>query len=103
MADELGDALHLSAPVRSIAQHDDHVVVTSDAQTVTARHVVVTVPPALVLDIAFDPALPDDRATLCRNAGGGPGTKTLVVYEEPFWRADGFSGQSAGPNAAAEV
>ena len=31
-------------------------------------HVVVTVPPALVLDIAFDPVLPDDRATLYRNA-----------------------------------
>ena len=25
LADELGDAIHLSAPVRSIAQHDDQV------------------------------------------------------------------------------
>ena len=32
------------------------------ALSVTARHAVVTIPPALTLDIAFDPALPDDRA-----------------------------------------
>ena len=34
MADELGDAVHLNAPVRSIAQHDDHVVVDTGALTV---------------------------------------------------------------------
>jgi len=103
MADDLGDALHLSAPVRSITQKNDRVVVASDAVTVTADHAVVTIPPALVLDIEFDPALPDDRTTLYRNAIGGPETKTLVVYDEPFWRDDGFSGQSAEPNSAAEV
>jgi monoamine oxidase len=26
-----------------------------------------------------------------------------VVYDEPFWRADGFSGQSSEPNSASEV
>ena len=33
----------------------------------------------------------------------GPETKTLLVYDEPFWRADGFSGQSAEPQSASEV
>ena len=70
---------------------------------VSARHVVVAVPPALALDIAFDPVLPDDRLTLYRNAVAGPETKTLVVYDEPFWRADGFSGQTSGAGSAAEV
>ena len=92
-----------SSPVRSITQHDDRVEVETDALSVTARHVVVTVPPALVLGIAFDPALPDDRATLYRKAVAGPESKTLVVYDEPFWRSDGFSGQTAGPKSAAEV
>ena len=41
--------------------------------------------------------LPDDRLALYRNAVAGPESKTLVVYDEPFWRADGFSGQTAGP------
>jgi monoamine oxidase len=103
MADELGDAVHLSAPVRAISQQADHVVVSSDDVSVSARHAVVTIPPALISDIAFDPELPDDRATLYRKAIAGPETKTLIVYDEPFWRADGFSGQTSEPNSASEV
>ena len=103
VADALGEAVHLNAPVRSITQHEDHVLVDADALTVSARHAVVTVPPALALEIAFDPALPDDRLTLYRKAVAGPETKTLVVYDEPFWRADGFSGQTAEPGSASEV
>ena len=103
VADALGDAVRLNSPVRSITQHDDHVDVASGDLSVAAKHVVVTIPPNLVLDIAFEPALPDDRAALYRNAVAGPETKTLVVYDEPFWRSDGFSGQSAEPNSASEV
>ena len=70
---------------------------------VEARHVVVAVPPMLALEIAFDPPLPDDRAALYRAYVGGSETKTLLVYDEPFWRDDGFSGQTAAPGSAAEV
>ena len=79
------------------------MVVTSDDVIVHAPHVVVTVPPALALEIEFDPALPADREALYRGAVAGPETKTLVVYDEPFWRSDGFSGQTAEPGSAAEV
>lgn len=103
VADGLGDAVRLNAPVRAITQRQDRVLVDAGGFTVPARHAVVTVPPALALEIAFDPALPDDRLTLYRNAVAGPETKTLVVYDEPFWRADGFSGQTAEPGSAAEV
>jgi monoamine oxidase len=103
VAEQLGEALHLATPVRSITQRDDRVEVGADGLTVTARHAVVSVPPALALEIAFEPALPDDRVTLYRNDNGGPETKTLVVYDEPFWRTDGFSGQSADPGSVAEV
>jgi len=103
VADELGDAVRLRAPVRAIAQHDDHVVVDAEDVSVGARHVIVAVPPALALDIAFEPALPDDRATLYRNAIAGREAKTIVVYDEPFWRADGLSGQASEPRTASEV
>ena len=63
----------------------------------------IATPPALTLEIEFDPALPEDRAALYRNAVAGPEAKTLVVYDEPFWRADGFSGQASEPGAASEV
>jgi monoamine oxidase len=103
MADELGDAIRVDVPVGSIAQRDDGVVVEAGDVTVTARHAVVTVPPALALDIAFDPVLPPDRAELYRKANAGPESKTLVVYDEPFWRSAGFSGQSSQPGSASEV
>jgi monoamine oxidase len=103
VADDLGDRVRLNAPARTIRQAADHVVVDSDELTVSARHVVVAVPPALALEIAFDPKLPEDRLALYRHSTAGPETKTLLVYDEPFWRTDGFSGQSAGPQSVSEV
>jgi monoamine oxidase len=103
VAATLGEAVRLSSPVRSITQRADHVVVGADGLTVTARHVIVSAPPVLALEIAFDPVLPEDRASLYGAAVAGPESKTLVVYDEPFWRADGFSGQSAEPNSVSEV
>jgi monoamine oxidase len=103
VADELGDAVRLNTPVRSITQGDDRVVVDGDDVSVSASYAVVTVPPALVLEVDFDPVLPDDRVTLYRNDVAGPESKTLVVYDEPFWREDGFSGQSSEPGTVSEV
>jgi monoamine oxidase len=103
MADDLGASLRLETPVRSIKQSDDRVIVTGDAVMVTARHAVVTVPPALALEIAFDPPLHEDRTALYRNAIGGWETKTMLVYDDAFWRAEGYSGQTAEPGSAAEV
>jgi monoamine oxidase len=103
VAADLGGAVRLNTPVRAVKQQSDHLVVEAADLSVSARHVIVTVPPALALEIAFDPALPDDRETLYRNAIAGPEAKTIVVYDEPFWRADGLSGQASEPGAASEV
>lgn len=103
MADELGDAVRLNAPVRAITQRDDRVEIEAGGVSVTARHAVVAIPPALTLEIAFDPPFPDDRVEFyCRSVAGAE-TKTIVVYDEPFWRDYGFSGQTAGPGTACEV
>src|SRR5262245_62152537 len=64
VAAELGDAVHLAAPVRTIAQRGERVDVTADGVSVSATHVVVACPPALTLEIAFDPPLADDRVAL---------------------------------------
>jgi monoamine oxidase len=103
VAATLGDSVRLNAPVRSITQRDDRVLVEAGDVSVHARHAVVSVPPALALEIVFDPELPDDRRALYTSAVAGPESKTLVIYDEPFWRAEGFSGQSAGPRSVAEV
>jgi monoamine oxidase len=103
VADALGAAVRLRTPVRAIRQKPDGVVVESPDLTVSARHAIVTAPPALVPAIEFDPVLPSDRVALYRHSTAGPETKTLLVYDEPFWRAAGYSGQSAEPKSASEV
>ena len=103
VAQQLADRVRLNAPVRSIAQSDNGVTIAGDAVTVRAQHVVVTAPPALIASMTFEPALPADRLALYRQAVAGHETKTLLVYDEPFWRARGFSGQSAEPASASEV
>jgi monoamine oxidase len=103
VAGELGDAVHVNAAVQSIGSRHDRVLTTTGELVVTAPHAVVAVPPALLLEIDFDPVLPNDRLMLYRNDIAGPETKTLVVYDEPFWRGAGLSGQTAAPGTAAEV
>jgi len=98
MAAELGDALHLSQPVRQI-NHDAGVTVRAEDLTVRARRVIVTIPMAIASSILYEPMLPVDRAFLNQRMPSGAVMKISVVYDEPFWRADGFSGQSAAPGS----
>jgi monoamine oxidase len=103
LATELGDAVRLETPVRAIRQTQDHVVVRADTVEVSARCCIVAVPPALAIELAFEPPLGDERRTLLSRAVAGVETKTVLVYDQPFWRSDGLSGQSAEPGSAAEV
>jgi len=103
VASHLGEVVRLGSPVRSISQPGDRVVVSSDGVSVSCRRAVVSAPPALALDIVFDPPLPDDRRRLYTSAVAGVESKTLIVYDEPFWRGDALSGQSAGAGSPSEV
>ncbi len=103
MAAEIGDALHLSQPVRRIEQDADGVTVRADDMTVRARRVVVAVPLAIASQIVYEPMLPMDRSFLHQRMPSGAIFKINVVYDEPFWRTDGLSGQSAAPGSPATV
>ncbi len=103
MAEELDDALHLSQPVRRIEQDDHGVTVRSDDMTVTARRAIVAVPIAIASQIHYEPMLPVDRSLLHQRMPSGAIYKINIVYDEPFWRSDGLSGQSAAPGTPAPV
>jgi monoamine oxidase len=103
MAAEIGDDLHLSQPVRRIEQDADGVTVRADDMTVRARRAVVAVPLAIAGQIIYEPMLPMDRSFLHQRMPSGAIIKTNIVYDEPFWRADGLSGQSAAPGSPAPV
>jgi monoamine oxidase len=103
IAAELGDALQLSQPVRHIAQDADGVMVRSDDLAVRAGRVIVAIPLAIATSIVYEPMLPVDRAFLHQRMPGGAIFKISIFYDEPFWRADGLSGQSAAPGSPATL
>lgn len=103
LAAELGDAVHLSQPVRHIAQDDHGVTVRSDDLLVRARRVIVAVPLAIASQIIYEPMLPVDRSFLHQRMPLGSVFKIAVIYDEPFWRADGLSGQSFAPGSPANL
>ena len=103
MAGALGDAVVLQAPVGAVHQRADRVEVESDAVTVTARRVVLAVPRALAAGIRFEPALPADHALLLHQIPAGTEVKTVAVYDEPFWRAEGLSGNTVATDDLIEV
>ncbi|OSC41882.1 flavin monoamine oxidase family protein [Mycobacterium decipiens] len=103
MAAELGDAIQLSRPVRSITQDADGVTVRSERDSIRARRAIVTVPLAIASQIIYQPMLPTDRSFLHQRMPTGAIVKISIVYDEPFWRADGLCGQSAAPGSLATV
>jgi monoamine oxidase len=83
----------LGSPVRRIVQGRGGVTVHSDHLTLKARQAIVAVPPALSARIDYEPILPFQRDQLTQRYGQGTLTKVAAVYERPFWREAGYSGQ----------
>jgi monoamine oxidase len=100
MAEELGDAVVLSAPVAKIEQDGSGVTAEAKGIVVTAQRVIVTAPPPIAARIAYSPPLGGRRDQLTQRMAHGLLTKCAAVYAEPFWREDGLTGQAvsdAGP------
>jgi monoamine oxidase len=93
LAERLGDAVVLGAPVLRIRDSGDGVVVEADRVTASARRVAVAVAPALAGRIAYDPPLPGLRDQLTQRMPLGTVAKCMAIYPEPFWRREGLSGQ----------
>jgi monoamine oxidase len=99
MAEELAERVELSAPVRAIRAEADGVV----AGEVSARRAIVAVPPALAGRIEYDPPLPGARDQLTQRMPMGSVIKCMAVYDEPFWREEGLSGQALSLPGPAQV
>lgn len=96
----LDDRVRLAQPVRRIDRSDDAVALLTDELLVKARHAVVAVPPPLAARIRYEPALPAARDQLLQRLPMGAVIKCHAVYDRPFWRDDGLTGQAttdAGP------
>ncbi|MFO7281415.1 MAG: flavin monoamine oxidase family protein [Thermoanaerobacterales bacterium] len=91
-------ALRLSTPVRGLAQDGDGVTVRTAGGEVRARRAIVAVPPTLAGRIDHDPPLPPQRDQLLQHMPQGSVVKFHVIYDEPWWRAEGLSGTVLCPD-----
>lgn len=104
MAAELGDQVHLDSPVRGIEQDKGRVTVTTrGGEAFGADRVIVTLPPTLAGRLEYRPALPSWRDQLTQRLPAGSVIKLYAVYPEPFWRAQGLTGQAASDQGPIKI
>jgi monoamine oxidase len=95
VAEELGSRVVLGAAARTIERHSDSTLtVTSDRGAVTAKAVIVAIPPEHRAGISFLPELPPEYGKLAQHWPQGNLSKAYAAYETPFWRANGLSGEA---------
>jgi monoamine oxidase len=109
LAAELGaERVHLDSAVTRIEHDEDRVIIHIDrgaagAMAVQAKRVIVAIPPTLAGRISYDPPLPGRRDQLTQRMPQGTVIKTMAVYDRPFWREDGLSGQAVSETGPARV
>jgi monoamine oxidase len=103
LAQQLGRRVLLSQPVRQIVQTRSGVRVTTDQLSVAAKHVIVTGPPAITALIRYEPDLPFMRAQLTQRYPQGTVIKVEAVYDRPFWRDQGLTGQAVSLTGPVKV
>ena len=95
MAKRLGKRVVLGAPARRIEQSRSGVRVFSDSGLVAqGKRVIVAMAPSLAGRIDYRPALPALRDQLTQRVPNGSVIKCEAVYDKPFWRDAGLTGQA---------
>lgn len=92
LAESLGDRLRLSAPATSITMMQDKVEVDVEGRALTARHVIIAVPPVMARRIEISPPLPDTLTRALAAWEPGCAIKLQIGYRTPFWRDHGLNG-----------
>ncbi|WNG94234.1 flavin monoamine oxidase family protein [Mycobacterium sp. ITM-2016-00318] len=104
LAGELGDRVRLGAIVARVERHPDGTfTVGAGGGDVTARAVIVAIPPEHRTAIDFSPALPAEYEKLAQHWPQGRLSKAYAAYETPFWRAGGCSGEALSDEGAVFV
>ncbi len=97
------NSIRLSTRVTEIAKEENGglvvVVTRSDGSTerLHTKQVIVAIPPRLIAqNLSFIPNLSEELRTSLHNQSTwmAGNAKAIAIYEEPFWRHDGLSGQA---------
>ncbi len=89
-----GGRLLLQTPVAAIEQDENSVRVVTSHNEYSVARVVMAIPPHLAGRIRYQPGLPVARDQLTQRFPMGATVKCIAVYDRPFWREQGFSGEA---------
>ena len=95
MADELGDAVVLRAPVTKVVHDEKGVTVTAGGAAYDGAWLVLACPFMPLRAVAFEPKLPDDVATAIDGLDLGHAAKVTIQYNNRRWENDD-SGATSG-------
>ena len=94
LAASLHGDVHLGAVVRRVQTAGDRVTVSGIGFRATGRRALLALPTTLAGRLEYDPPLPGYRDQLTQRVSAGAAIKCLAIYDEPFWREQGLSGQA---------
>jgi monoamine oxidase len=102
LAERLGEVVITSEPVWEI-EHGEGVSVRGRTVAVKASRAIVAMSPALAGRLRYAPALPASRDQLTQRMPNGSVIKCMAIYERPFWRDEGLSGQVTSDRGPVKV
>jgi monoamine oxidase len=104
MAEQLSEErLILGAPVRKLRHGPHGVTVEAEGATVSAKRAILAIAPTLAGRISYDPPLSGFRDQLTQRMPLGTVVKCMAIYDEPFWRNEGLSGQGTSDTGPAKL
>lgn len=103
LAAKLGDKVILNAPVKKIIQDKDGVTIVTEKGSVRGERVIVAIPPVLAGRIDYEPDVPPSRDMLTQRMPMGSVIKCVALYETPFWRKAGYSGEAIADRGAVKL
>jgi monoamine oxidase len=86
-------SIQFNRAVEKLDQHSNQVTAYGEGFSISARKVIIAIPPVLFNQIDFMPALPLYKTQLIQKLSMGIVGKVIGIYEKPFWRDKGYSGQ----------
>lgn len=104
MAGVLGDRVRLGDPVTLIERSDNQATIAlASGEQVAARRVIVTLPPRLAVKLPVSPPLESWRAEVAERIPAGNVIKAFLVYDKPWWRTAGLTGQMGSDEGSVRV
>ena len=103
MATEFSGKIRYHSPVKAILQEGETLRVIGPNFDLSAKRVVVAIPPTLAGRIDYQPLMPTSRDNLTQRMAMGNVWKTYAIYDRPFWRESNLNGLAATPNGPVTV